>query len=196
MAPVAAAPGVAGVVIAGDLNAPPGEAAHGAFKAAGYRSASVVRFGVHFLFHGAWGFLRCLRAPVACEVVCRVCCEATSLGPARPAGAVGVVIAGDLNAPPGEAAHGAFKAAGYRSASVEANGREPAVTWPSGLVAPLMDSGEPHCADYIYVSASPGYALRVTSAALAGGAAAAGDATLFPSDHLGIRVALSVSRAR
>jgi hypothetical protein len=58
----------------------------------------------------------------------------------------GVVITGDLNAPPGEGTHLALRRGGYSSASQLANGGEPKVTWPSGLVAPLMDEGEPHCA--------------------------------------------------
>ena len=42
--------------------------------------------------------------------------------------------------------------AGFRSAYAEANGAEPAVTWPSGLQAPAMDTdGDPDCLDYIWV---------------------------------------------
>lgn len=108
--------------------------------------------------------------------------------------AAATFIAGDLNAPPGEAAHAAFASAGYLSASKAANGAEPPVTWPSGLVAPLMDRGEPHCADYVYVKASPGYAVRVAAAALAGDAPAAADATLFPSDHYALAATVAVWR--
>lgn len=42
-----------------------------------------------------------------------------------------------------------------------AHGSEPAFTWPSGIVAPLMDEGDPHCADYIYVWQAAGYELQV-----------------------------------
>ncbi|KAI8469107.1 MAG: hypothetical protein J3K34DRAFT_522386 [Monoraphidium minutum] len=111
-------------------------------------------------------------------------------------GCAGVVITGDLNAAPGEPAHAALQRRGYSSASLAANGAEPAVTWPSGLVAPLMDTGEPHCADYVYVAESPGYALRVAAARVAGDAPAPGDATLYPSDHLALHVRLSVARRR
>jgi hypothetical protein len=55
-----------------------------------------------------------------------------------------------------------------------------------------MDAGEPHCADYIYVRPTPGHALHVAAAGVAGDAPAPGDATLYPSDHLGLRVALAV----
>ena len=42
--------------------------------------------------------------------------------------------------------------AGFRSAYPEANGAEPAVTWPSGLQAPGMDTdGDPGCLDYIWL---------------------------------------------
>jgi hypothetical protein len=57
-----------------------------------------------------------------------------------------------------------------------------------------MDEGEPHCADYVYVWSSPGCDVRVTSARVAGDEAAAGDATLFPSDHFALHVRLSVAR--
>ena len=75
-----------------------------------------------------------------------------------------------------------------------ANGKEPDATWPSGLVAPLMDEGEPHCADYAYAKASPGYALRAARVELAGAAPAPSDATLFASDHVGLHVCLALSR--
>lgn len=42
-----------------------------------------------------------------------------------------------------------------------AHGSEPAFTWPSGIIAPLMDEGDPHCADYIYVWQAAGYELQV-----------------------------------
>ena len=46
----------------------------------------------------------------------------------------------------------------------EANGAEPAVTWPSGLQAPAMDTdGDPDCLDYIWVRG----AVRVVDARLA-----------------------------
>ncbi|GBF94250.1 hypothetical protein Rsub_06520 [Raphidocelis subcapitata] len=110
------------------------------------------------------------------------------------ASCAGVVFTGDLNAPPGEGTHLALQKAGFASASQLANGREPPATWPSGLVAPLMDEGEPHCADYVYVWQAPGHELRVRAARLAGDAPAAGDATLFPSDHFGLQVRLAVAR--
>jgi len=58
-----------------------------------------------------------------------------------------------------------------------------------------MDLGEPHTADYIYIShESPGYEIRVTAARVAGDAPSDGDATLYPSDHLGLSVTLGVGR--
>lgn len=48
--------------------------------------------------------------------------------------------AGDLNAHPREEVHAVFSSFGYRSAYDSALGmQEPPITWPSGLVAPLMD---------------------------------------------------------
>jgi hypothetical protein len=42
-----------------------------------------------------------------------------------------------------------------------AHGSEPAFTWPSGIIAPLMDEGHSYCADYIYVWQAAGYTLQV-----------------------------------
>ena len=59
---------------------------------------------------------------------------------------------GDFNADPDEPAPRGCARPGFRSAYEEANGAEPAVTWPSGLQAPAMDTdGEPECLDYIWV---------------------------------------------
>jgi endonuclease/exonuclease/phosphatase family metal-dependent hydrolase len=99
------------------------------------------------------------------------------------------VAMGDFNADPEEPAYGRMLAAGFRSAFAEANGGEPAVTWPSGLQAPAMDTdGDPSCLDYIWLRG----AVRATSAALWADCPAAQDATLYPSDHLGVVATLSV----
>ena len=73
------------------------------------------------------------------------------------------IVMGDFNADPAEPTPGRMRAAGFRSAFAEANGAEPAVTWPSGLQAPAMDTdGEPECLDYIWLRG----AVRVESARL------------------------------
>jgi len=98
--------------------------------------------------------------------------------PAVPA----TIMVGDFNANPREAAYGRL-AGVFRSASVEANGREPDVTWPSGLQAPAMDTdGEPMCLDYIWL----GGAVHAVTARLVFDRPAVGDATLYPSDHVGV----------
>ncbi len=98
--------------------------------------------------------------------------------PAVPA----TLVVGDFNANPREPAY-ARLAAVLRSASVEANGREPDVTWPSGLQAPAMDTdGEPMCLDYIWL----GGAVQATAARLVFDRPAVGDPTLYPSDHVGL----------
>ena len=59
---------------------------------------------------------------------------------------------GDFNAEPDEPTYARMRDAGFRSAHLEANGAEPAVTWPSGLQAPGIDTdGPPGCLDYIWV---------------------------------------------
>ena len=63
-----------------------------------------------------------------------------------------------------------MRAAGFRSAYAEANGAEPAVTWPSGLQAPGMDTdGEPGCLDYIWVRGAVRGASRTPRVRSAGG---------------------------
>jgi endonuclease/exonuclease/phosphatase family metal-dependent hydrolase len=101
----------------------------------------------------------------------------------------GQVLVGDFNAEPDEPAPARLRAAGFRSAFLEANGREPEVTWPSGLDAPAKDTdGDPGCLDYIWIRGD----LRVDSARLVFDRPAVGDPTLFASDHLGIAAHLSV----
>ena len=94
-----------------------------------------------------------------------------------------LIVVGDFNADPREPAYGRMCEAGFRSAFEEANGREPAVTWPSGLQAEAMDTdGDPDCLDYVWLRG----AVAVEEARLAFDRPAVGDPTLYGSDHLGI----------
>jgi endonuclease/exonuclease/phosphatase family metal-dependent hydrolase len=94
-----------------------------------------------------------------------------------------LIVVGDFNAAPSDAAIARMRAAGFRSAYAEANGADPAVTWPSGLQAPAMDTdGDPSCFDYLWVRG----AIAVEDARLFADRPAVGDPTLYPSDHLGI----------
>ncbi|MEW5992459.1 MAG: endonuclease/exonuclease/phosphatase family protein [Chloroflexota bacterium] len=107
---------------------------------------------------------------------------------ARPDPAATIVV-GDFNAEPVEAAYRVMLEAGFRSAHLEANGAEPAVTWPSGIVAPGMDTeGDPGCLDYIWLRGP----LRAVSCRLAFDRPAIDDPTLYPSDHLGLIARLDV----
>jgi endonuclease/exonuclease/phosphatase family metal-dependent hydrolase len=99
-----------------------------------------------------------------------------------------VVVVGDFNAEPVEPAYRAMTDAGFRSAHLEANGAEPAVTWPSGIQAPGMDDdGEPGCLDYIWVRGP----ASVESCRVVFDRPAVGDPTLYPSDHLGLAATLT-----
>lgn len=94
-----------------------------------------------------------------------------------------LVVVGDFNAPPGEAAYRVMRDAGFRSAHLEANGAEPAVTWPSGIQASGIDEdGLPACLDYIWVRGP----ITVESCRLAFDRPAVDDSTLYPSDHFGL----------
>lgn len=95
------------------------------------------------------------------------------------------VVVGDFNTPPHEPAYAVMTTAGYRSAYAEANGAEPAVTWPSGIQAPTMDTeGDPNCLDYVWLRGR-GRAVR---AWLAADEHPAGDPTIYPSDHFAVVV--------
>jgi endonuclease/exonuclease/phosphatase family metal-dependent hydrolase len=100
-----------------------------------------------------------------------------------------VVVVGDFNAEPIEATYSVMQGAGFRSAHLEANGAEPAVTWPSGIQAPGMDTdGEPGCLDYIWVRGE----ITVESCRVVFDRPAVDDPTLYPSDHIGLAARIRV----
>lgn len=102
------------------------------------------------------------------------------------------IVVGDFNAAPDSPAYDCMRSAGWRSAFLDANGCEPAVTWPSGIQADTMDTeGDPACLDYIWVRG----AVRVVSARVAANEHAAGDPSLYPSDHFAVVAELEL-RAR
>jgi hypothetical protein len=112
------------------------------------------------------------------------------LDAAPPADAV--VVTGDFNAGPREPAYGRMVRAGFRSAHLEAHGSEPAVTWPSGLIAPAMDTdGNPDCLDYIFIRGG----ARTLDCGLVFDRPAVDDPTLYPSDHLGLAAHLEIGGA-
>jgi endonuclease/exonuclease/phosphatase family metal-dependent hydrolase len=97
------------------------------------------------------------------------------------------IVVGDFNADPAEPAYARMAAASFRSACREANGSEPAVTWPSGLQGPAIDTdGEPSCLDYIWLRGD----VRAESARLVFDRPAAEDGGLYPSDHFGLSALL------
>ena len=99
---------------------------------------------------------------------------------ARPAAEF---VVGDFNAGPDEPTYARMVAAGFRSAHLEANGSEPAVTWPSGIQAPGIDTeGPAECLDYIWLRGG----ATAEACRLAFDRPAVHDATIFPSDHLGL----------
>jgi endonuclease/exonuclease/phosphatase family metal-dependent hydrolase len=104
-------------------------------------------------------------------------------------GADATIVLGDFNADPAEPAYARMVAAGFRSAYAEANGREPDVTWPSGLTGPAIDEdGEPGCLDYVWLRG----AARAVDARLVFDRPHVDDATLLPSDHFGLSARLEI----
>jgi endonuclease/exonuclease/phosphatase family metal-dependent hydrolase len=99
-----------------------------------------------------------------------------------PQGDVQVVV-GDFNADPAEPAYARMATAGFVSACLAANGHEPAVTWPSGLEGPAIDTdGEPSCLDYIWLRGD----ATVESARVVFDRPSVDDDGLYPSDHFGL----------
>lgn len=99
------------------------------------------------------------------------------------------VAMGDFNADPEEPAAERMRAAGFRSALAEANGRDPAITWPSGIQAEGMDTdGDPSCLDYIWVRGP----VRVRVARVEFDRPDPDDQTLYPSDHFGLSATLEI----
>ena len=103
-----------------------------------------------------------------------------------------MAVVGDFNANPQEPAYARMREAGFRSAYRERHGAEPAVTWPSGLQAPAMDTdGEPGCLDYIWLRG----AVEVDDAMLTFNRPDVDDPTLYPSDHFGLAARIRVAVA-
>jgi endonuclease/exonuclease/phosphatase family metal-dependent hydrolase len=99
------------------------------------------------------------------------------------------IVMGDFNADPAESSPARLRAAGFRSAYLEANGSEPEVTWPSGLTAPGMDTdGEPACLDYVWIRG----AAVAARARLVFDRPDPQDPTIYPSDHFGIATTLEI----
>jgi endonuclease/exonuclease/phosphatase family metal-dependent hydrolase len=124
---------------------------------------------------------------------------------AGPATDASIVLA-DGNETPGGAAGRVLTAAGFRSAHAEANGREPAATWPTGNSAERLGGrarrqggwlweAEPGvepagCFDYIWVRGH----VVVESCGVTFERPAAHDPSLFPSDHVGLAAVVAVGR--
>ena len=96
------------------------------------------------------------------------------------------VIAGDFNELPDGPAVQQMKQT-YRSAFVESRGYDPIATFPTAL-SPQPD-GWAGCLDYIFVSKA---IKRVVEAKIICNKASPDDATLYPSDHVGLLATLSV----
>lgn len=98
------------------------------------------------------------------------------------AGATATVVVGDFNAYPEEPTVALMKSR-FASAYEEAHGREPDKTWPTPVNT--FDPSPPGCLDYVFVAGA-----RVLDAALAFDVPHPSDASLYPSDHLGVMAKL------
>jgi endonuclease/exonuclease/phosphatase family metal-dependent hydrolase len=99
-------------------------------------------------------------------------------------GATATVMVGDFNAYPDEPTTTLMKSR-FASAYEEAHGREPKKTWPTPVNT--WDPSPAGCIDYVFVAGA-----RVLDSALAFDVPHFSDASLFPSDHLGVTARLDV----
>eukprot|EP00747_Dinoflagellata_sp_TGD_P028759 gnl/TRDRNA2_/TRDRNA2_133465_c0_seq1.p1 gnl/TRDRNA2_/TRDRNA2_133465_c0~~gnl/TRDRNA2_/TRDRNA2_133465_c0_seq1.p1 ORF type:complete len:128 (+),score=9.57 gnl/TRDRNA2_/TRDRNA2_133465_c0_seq1:2-385(+) len=110
------------------------------------------------------------------------------------------VLVGDLNVYfPDEQIHHMLKTAGFASAYAEVHSKD-AITCPTPLEAPTIVPGssvEQAC-DFVLIrpSADGTVKLVATAAELSGNISAAGDATLYPSDHYAVLATLDVRCSR
>jgi endonuclease/exonuclease/phosphatase family metal-dependent hydrolase len=58
-----------------------------------------------------------------------------------------LVICGDYNATPEESTYKYLEELGFKSIYKEVKGHEPERTFPSGIIAPMMDTDPPCCLD-------------------------------------------------
>lgn len=105
-----------------------------------------------------------------------------------------VILSGDFNGGPQEPFHCLLDDLGFRSAHRSAHGAEPQGTWPSGIQAPFAEEGELECLDYVYIWEADGVMCRVSAAELRGTRPSPGDSTLYPSDHMALRVTFQLQR--
>eukprot|EP00050_Salpingoeca_kvevrii_P011441 m.15391 g.15391 ORF g.15391 m.15391 type:complete len:418 (+) comp3433_c0_seq2:634-1887(+) len=103
----------------------------------------------------------------------------------RARDADGVILMGDFNASPEEPLYALAKASGFESAFAVDNGAEPECTFHQNHMCPTKDIGPELCLDYIFFRG----ALKVKSktARLFANTPDTADATLYPSDHYGVR---------
>jgi len=92
------------------------------------------------------------------------------------------VILGDFNGRPEENCFANFRAAGFKSAHMEAHGREPSETFHQHHECLGKDVDIAGVLDYIWIRGP----ICASSVELVGNSAKAGDPTLWPSDHYGI----------
>jgi hypothetical protein len=78
--------------------------------------------------------------------------------------------------------------AGFRSAFREANGAEPGVTWPTGLIREVPEDDPPRCLDYVWLRG----AITAPACRQVFDRPDADDPTLYPTDHVGLAASLEV----
>jgi endonuclease/exonuclease/phosphatase family metal-dependent hydrolase len=125
-----------------------------------------------------------------------------------------VIVAGDLNAPPGEAAHQLLSQWGLLAAYGGDGGEVDQPTWPTPLKArapcveqhghlltpprassqaPFKEWGAPCALDFVLIRPLRGVRVRVTDARRVGGPGGP-DGQLYPSDHFGVLARFLFSR--
>eukprot|EP01090_Pellita_catalonica_P021094 TRINITY_DN7807_c0_g1_i1.p1 TRINITY_DN7807_c0_g1~~TRINITY_DN7807_c0_g1_i1.p1 ORF type:complete len:286 (+),score=43.44 TRINITY_DN7807_c0_g1_i1:71-928(+) len=98
-------------------------------------------------------------------------------------------LVGDFNEVPGQGVYNDMLEHKFKSAYLEANGKEPAVTWGDGFQSNVFNGPAEHsrCLDYIWLKSTPDIKLRVEEAKLFGNHGAESG-----SDHFGIAATIKI----
>ena len=103
-----------------------------------------------------------------------------------------VILMGDFNAEPSSLTYKEIIESGFRSSYSVVNGKEPSITFPTGLQAPFMDRDPPLTVDFIFyrvgkdIQTDPSKHIRPTNSKRMAEKHHPGDPTIHGSDHFPI----------
>ena len=100
------------------------------------------------------------------------------------------VIVGDFNAIVGSLTYNYIISNGYESSYLKVNGKEPDLTFPTGLQAEFMDTDPPGTFDYIFYK---GRGINPVLSEIRGDQPSENDKTIYGSDHMAVVTEFNIS---